>query len=93
MYLKVSFGAQRLSVIQFGGCPIFGSRKCTASTGIAVGTSMVVHYSEEVRYWEGPLSEVPLYIVLDILDTLDAKAPVDIVTHVRCLITLFLLFD
>ena len=24
---------------------------------------------------------------------LDAKVPVDIVTHVRCLITLFLLFD
>ena len=31
------------------------------STGIAVGTSTVVHYSEDVRYWEGPLSEVPLY--------------------------------
>ena len=38
-----------------------GSRKCTASTGIAVGTSTAVRYSEEVRYWEGPLSEVPLY--------------------------------
>ena len=47
---------------EFGGCPLFGSRKCTASTGIAVGTSTVVRYSEEVRYWEGPLSEVPLYI-------------------------------
>ena len=46
---------------EFGGCPLFGSRKCTASTGIAVGTSTVVRYSEEVRYWEGPLSEVPLY--------------------------------
>ena len=46
---------------EFGGCPLFGSRKCTASTGIAVGTSMVVRYLEEVRYWEGPLSEVPLY--------------------------------
>ena len=47
---------------EFGGCPLFGSIKCTASTGIAVGTSTVVRYSEEVRYWEGPLSEVPLYI-------------------------------
>ena len=46
---------------EFGGCPLFGSRKCTASTGIAVGTSTAVRYSEEVRYWEGPLSEVPLY--------------------------------
>ena len=45
--------------------PIFGSRKCTASTGIAVGTSTVVRYSEEVRYWEGPLSEVPLYIIVN----------------------------
>ena len=48
---------------EFGGCPLFGSRKCTASTGIAVGTSTVVRYSGEVRYWEGPLSEVPLYTV------------------------------
>ena len=46
---------------EFGGCTLFGSRKCTASTGTAVGTSTVVRYSEEVRYWEGPLSEVPLY--------------------------------
>ena len=48
---------------EFGGCPLFGNIKCTASTGIAVGTSTVVRYSEEVRYWEGPLSEVPLYTV------------------------------
>ena len=48
---------------EFGGCPLFGSRKCTASTGIAVGIPKVVHYSEEVRYWEGPLSEVPLYYI------------------------------
>ena len=44
-----------------GDCPLFGSRRCTVSTGIAVGTSPAVRYSEEVRYWEGPLSEVPLY--------------------------------
>ena len=46
---------------QFGGCPLCGSIKCTVSTGIAVGTSSVVRYSKEFRYWEGPLSEVPLY--------------------------------
>ena len=46
---------------EFRGCPLFGSIKCTASKGIAIGTSSVVRYSEEVRYWEGPLSEVPLY--------------------------------
>ena len=33
------------------------------STGIAVGTSTGVRYTEKVRYWEGPLSEVPLYTV------------------------------
>ena len=49
---------------QFGGCPIFGSSKCTASTEIAVGTSTVDRYLEEVRYWEGPLSEVPLCMIL-----------------------------
>ena len=46
---------------EFGGCTLFGSRKCTASTGIEVGTSTVVRYSEKARYWEGPLSEVLLY--------------------------------
>ena len=51
----MSFGARDLSV----GCPLFGS---IASTGIAVGTSTVVRYSGDVRYWECPLSEVPLYI-------------------------------
>ena len=32
-------------------------RECT---GIAVGTSTVVRYTVDVRYWEYPLSEVPL---------------------------------
>ena len=40
---------------EFGGCPLFGS---IASTGIA---SPVVRYSGDVRYWECPLSEFPLY--------------------------------
>ena len=30
---------------------------------VNVGTSTVGRYLEEVRYWEGPLSEVPLYDV------------------------------
>ena len=33
------------------------------STGIAVGTSTVVRYTEDVHCWEGPLSEVPLYFL------------------------------
>ena len=45
---------------EFGGCLLFGSRKCIVSMGIAVGTSSVVRCTEEVHYWEGPLSEVPL---------------------------------
>ena len=47
---------------EFRGCPLFGSSKCIASTGIAVGTSTVVCILEEVRSWEGPLSDVPLYV-------------------------------
>ena len=45
-------------------CPLFGSCKCIASTGIAVGTATVVRYSGDVRYWECPLSEAPLYILM-----------------------------
>ena len=30
--------AELVSYSEFGGCPIFGSSKCNASTGIAVGT-------------------------------------------------------
>ena len=47
---------------EFGGCSIFRSRKCIAPTGIAVGISTVVRYTEEVRYSEGLLSEDPLYL-------------------------------
>ena len=36
---------------EFGGCPLFGSKKCIVSTGIAVGTSAVLHYTVDVRYW------------------------------------------
>ena len=47
---------------EFGGCPLFESSKCIESMGIAVGASIVVHYMVDVRYWECPLTEVPLYI-------------------------------
>ena len=54
-------------------CPLFGSCKCIASTGIAVGTATVVRYSGDVRYWECPLSEVPLYIANHNLKLLNAS--------------------
>ena len=57
---KIPFGTLRLLVVR-------NCRKYIASTGIAVGTSTEVHYTEEVRYWEGPLLEVPLYSVCNIL--------------------------
>ena len=47
---------------EFGGCPLFGSSKCIESTGIAVGTSAAVRYTVDVRYWECPLTEFPLYM-------------------------------
>ena len=46
----------------FRGCPLFGSSECIESMEIAVGTSTVVHYTVDVRYWEYPLTGVPLYI-------------------------------
>ena len=46
----------------FGGCLLFGSSKCIESTGIAVGASTIVRYTVDVRYWECPLTKVPLYI-------------------------------
>ena len=30
--------------LEFRDCPLFGSRRCTGSTGIAVGTSTAVRY-------------------------------------------------
>ena len=47
--------------LEFRGCPLFGSSKCIASTRIVVGRSTEVCYTEDVRYLEGLLSEVPLY--------------------------------
>ena len=48
---------------EFGGCPLFGSSKCIESMGIVVGASTVVHYTVDVRCWECPLMEVPLYYI------------------------------
>ena len=45
--------------LEFGGCPLFRSRKCIVSTGIAVGASSVVRYLE-VCYWELPLYILPI---------------------------------
>ena len=47
--------------LEFGGYLLFGSSKCIESMGIAVGASTVVRYTVDVRYWECPLTEVPLY--------------------------------
>ena len=47
---------------EFGGCPLFESSKCIEFVGIAVGVSTVVRYTVDVRYWECPLTEAPLYI-------------------------------
>ena len=59
-YWKVLFGTQCLPVIRNSEVSAIGSSKHIASTGIAVGRSTRVRYTEEVRYWEGPLLEVPL---------------------------------
>ena len=59
---KIPFGTLRLSVVR--NSEVFrysGAENVFASTGITVGTSTEVRYTENVRYWEGPLSEVPLY--------------------------------
>ena len=58
---------------EFGDCLLFGNRKCTASTGIAVGTSTVVHYTEDVHYWDGLLMEVSLYFLNFCLCTRDVN--------------------
>ena len=52
---------------EFGGCPLFGSSKCIESRGIAVGASTVVRYTIDVRYWECPLTKVPLHLRVLIL--------------------------
>ena len=56
-YFSIVRYAALVRYSEFGGCSLFGNNKCIVSMGIAVGTSTVV------RYWECPLSEVPLYII------------------------------
>ena len=40
--------------------PLLGGFQCTNFNGRAIGTGNNVRYIEVVRYWEGPLIEVPL---------------------------------
>ena len=44
---------------EFRGCLLFGSSKCIASTGIAVGTSIVVCYMVGICYWEYLYTAIP----------------------------------
>ena len=38
---------------EFGGCALFGTRKCITSTGIAVGKYInCCPFNSNVRYWE-----------------------------------------
>ena len=43
--------------------PLFGDFQCTNFNGRAIGTGNNVRYIEVVRSWEGPLIEVPLYMI------------------------------
>ena len=47
---------------EFGGCPLFRCCYCIKHMEISVGTYSSVRYLVEVRYWECPLIESPLYI-------------------------------
>ena len=46
---------------EFGGCPLFGCFYCIICMETAVGACNSVRYSVDVRYWECPLIESPLY--------------------------------
>ena len=46
---------------EFGGCPLFRCCYCIEHMEISVGTYSSVRYWVEVRYWECPLIESPLY--------------------------------
>ena len=47
---------------EFGGCPLFGCFYCIICMETAVGACNSVRYSVDVRYWECPLIESPLYL-------------------------------
>ena len=46
---------------EFEGCPLFGCFYCIIGMETAVGVCNGVRYSVDVRYWECPLIESPLY--------------------------------
>ena len=47
---------------EFGGCPLFGCCYRNIYMETAVGACTIVRYSVDVRYWECPLIETPLYM-------------------------------
>ena len=49
---------------EFGGYPLFRCCYCIKHMEISVGTYSSVHYLVEVRYWEYPLIESPLYLLI-----------------------------
>ena len=52
---------RRVRYPEFGGCPLFGCCYCTIYMETSVGTYGSVRYTVDVRYWECPLMESPLY--------------------------------
>ena len=44
--------------------PLFGGFQCINFNARAIGTGNNVCYIEVVRSWEGPLIEVPLYLLI-----------------------------
>ena len=62
-YWKVSFGARGLSVVQISEVVRYSRAINVLSLReLAVGVSTVVCYTVDVRYWECPLTEVPLHL-------------------------------
>ena len=71
---------------EFGGCLLFGCFYCIICMETAVGACNSVHYSVDVRYWDCPLIESPLYIHKNVyrsfVYTLSTLQEVDLATCV-----------
>ena len=65
----MSFGARDLSVVR--------NSEVVRYLDVAVGTATVVRYSGDVRYWECPLPEVPLYSVWEDRSLVPRPLPVE----------------
>ena len=61
MYWKVLLGTQRWSVNRNSEVAAIREHKMYCVYVNSSRTSTVLRYLEEVSYWEGALSEVPLY--------------------------------